>query len=439
MRITITDIQRAVDSATKGRENRSDVVEFMASYAENVDRLHDKLTDGTFMELVEYREMMIPNNNGTVRHVHSPRLLTLILQHLCCNLLLSYYEKMDVGIGLNCKQGCGITARRRNNSVLKRMKHLFYDLRQYSYLLCIDQRKCYDHVKVKTFRKALKYLGVPKWINDFACEICFYQGQFPIGTPTSPLAHHIIMLKYDRFLAGLGGYMVRYADNTYIAFRTSEEANSALWRIKNFWWYELGMRSKRHTAKIFDIDNSAVDICGYVVARNRGRVVAAHDKGHTAVRRTTFRNACKSTNKNWGSYFGLLKNADCFSAMRKIEKDMKLNQLTDKIRINRSLDADPIQIKTLAEDGTVFTIHDYDVRYKQNKPDWVKCLIGVMEGDKERAYEFHGCYSGIAEFIAKCEAEYGKDVMLPIEDAIVENRCGYVFKDSTNVIKYISV
>lgn len=437
MRITISDIHNAIGSATKGREKRSDVVEFMASYADNVDLIFSKIADGTFMELVEYRKMTIVNNNNSVRHVLSPRLFALILQHLCCNLLLPYYKAADVHIGLNCKDGCGITAKRRRNSVLKRMKRVFYDFRQDTHLLCIDQRKCYDHMKVKVFRKALKYIDVPKWLNDFACEICFCKGQLPIGTPTSPLVHHIIMAKYDKFLISMSSHVVRYADNTFIAFRSAEEANAALWRIKNFWWYELGVRAKRHTAQIYNIDKSAVDICGYVINRNVGMAVVDHNKGYTTVRKSTFRNAQKSTVKNWGSYFGLLKNADCFSAMCKIENDMKLSQLTDKIKITRNLDADPIPIKTLAENGTKFTIHDYDVRFKQNKPDWIKCLIGISEDNKEKAYEFHGSYAGIANFIVACEAEFGKANMLPIEDVEVENRCGYVFKNSTNVIKYI--
>lgn len=438
MRITISDIQNAINSATKGREKRSDVVKFMASYADNVGLIYSKIADGSFMELVEYRKMTIENNNGTVRHVLSPKLFTLILQHLCCNLLLPYYNAADVHIGLNCKEECGITAKRRCNSVLKRMKHIFYDLRQDTHLLCIDQRKCYNHVKIKVFRKALKYIDIPKWLNDFACEICFCNGQLPIGTPTSPLVHHIIMLKYDKFLLSLSNHVVRYADNTYISFQCAEDANAALWRIKNFWWYELGMRAKRHTAKIYDINKSRVDICGYVIKRNVSKTIIDHNKGYTIIRRSTFRNAQKSSDRNWGSYFGLLKNADCFSVMCKIEKEMKLSQLTDKIKINRSLDADPIPIKQLAENGIVFNIHNYDLRYKGNKPDWIKCLISVDENGRDRAYEFHGSYLGIAEFIAACETAYGKDSILPIEDVEVENRCGYVFKNSTNVIKYIN-
>lgn len=437
MNIQLSDIHKAIESATKTRQKRYDVVRFMNSYADNVACISSKLTDESYMDLVEYREMTIVNNDTKVRHIHSPRLYTLILQHLCRNLLLPYYEAVDIHIGLNCKDRCGITAKEKRKSVLKRAKLIFYDLRDYSHILCIDQRKCYDHIKVKTFRKALKYIGVPKWLNDFACTICFYNGRLPIGTPTSPLVHHIIMVKYDKFLLSISGQVIRYADNTFIAFKNAEDANTALWRIKNFWWYELGMRAKKNTAHIFDINKHPIDICGYVIKRIPNKTIVSHNKGVTTVRSSIFKHANKSTQRNWGSYFGILKSADCFNAMRKIENDMKLSQLTDKIKINRSLDADPKLIKDLAENGTVFTIYDYDLRYRGKSPDWIKCLIGVDEDGRERAYEFHGSYSGIAEFIATCEATYGKEALLPIEAAEVENRCGYVLKDSTNVIKYI--
>ena len=46
--------------------------------------------------------------------------------------------------------------------------------------------------------------------------------------------------------------------------------------------------------------------------------------------------------------------------MKKIEEKMKLRQLTEKIRINRSLDAPKINPRDLA--GKQFTIYDYDIK-----------------------------------------------------------------------------
>lgn len=54
---------------------------------------------------------------------------------------------------------------------------------------------------------------------------------------------------------------------------------------------------------------------------------------------------------------------------------------------------------------------------------------------EDGGYPFH--YQGIINFVLACEIEYGKSAILPIEDVEIENQCGYIFKDSTNQLKYI--
>lgn len=64
----------------------------------------------------------------------------------------------------------------------------------------------------------------------------------------------------------------------------------------------------------------------------------------------------------------------------------------------------------------------------------------VKEGEKTGktlAYEFHGNYQGIIQFIAACEKAYGKTAILPMEELEIENQCGYIFKGSTNQMTYI--
>lgn len=61
---------------------------------------------------------------------------------------------------------------------------------------------------------------------------------------------------------------------------------------------------------------------------------------------------------------------------------------------------------------------------------------GVKTG-RTLAYEFHGNYQGIIQFILAAEKEYGKEALLPLEEAEIENQCGYIFKGSTNQLIYI--
>ena len=123
-------------------------------------------------------------------------------------------------------------------------------------------------------------------------------------------------------------------------------------------------------------------------------------------------------------------------------KKMKLNKLTERIKINRTLDAKNIDVKSL-ENETI-SIIDYEIRQNKGLDNWIKCLIGIDEKDengistgKVLAREFHGNYQGIIQFIRAVEKEYKKEDILPIEDAEIINQCGYIFKDSTNQLKYI--
>lgn len=104
---------------------------------------------------------------------------------------------------------------------------------------------------------------------------------------------------------------------------------------------------------------------------------------------------------------------------------MKLRRLTEKIRIDRNMDAPNKDIRDLV--GLTIDIYDYEIRYNnQGQPNWIKCLIGVAEKDDNDeptgrilAHEFHGNYQGIIQFIVACENRFGKSRMLPIEE--VEN------------------
>lgn len=439
--ITIDDIRTAAMDSFVGHNKKPEVIKFRETFDDSCNLLYEKLMNGTWKELLEYRPFVKINNNNKVRYIESPSLITRIYQHLLLNLLNPIYKSKDNFNGLNCKIGCGITANIRSRSIVRKLKHIYYDRTDLKYCLIIDQRKCYDHITEKVFRRIAKKIIDDKWIIDFAIDSCFVNGRLPIGTPTSPFIHHIVMLTFDYFVKEISPFSVRYADDNFLAFYTKEDAQAAKWRIKNFWWYNLNIRSKRNTSVIKSLDEPC-DFCGYVFHRNNKKI-CEHNKGYVKIRECTAIKArkCRSDN-SWNSYFGLLKHADSFSLMKKIENTMKLKDLTSKIRINRSMDARNIDIRDLV--GVSIDIYDYEIKYNsQNQPNWIKCLIGVREvkdgnyTGKTLAYEFHGNYQGIIQFIKLCESKYGKSDLLPLEDVEIENQCGYIFKGSTNQLIYI--
>ena len=67
----------------------------------------------------------------------------------------------------------------------------------------------------------------------------------------------------------------------------------------------------------------------------------------------------------------------------------------------------------------------------------MKMLVGIAESDgRVRDGEIHGCFQWLVQFLWEAEQHFGKEQLLPIADAIIEDQCGYIFADSTNQIKY---
>lgn len=441
--ISLQDVVQAAQRAFTGHQQKREIKRFKENLLENCQILYDKLQDGSWKDFIQYKQLdKINKGNGKIRHINSPSLRTRIYQHLLLNILEPAYYSKDPGVGLNCKPGCGITSSIKNKSVVHKLKNLYYDRLDLKYYLQIDQRKCYDHITVKVFRKMIKNITSSKWLIDFAVDIGFINGKFPIGTPTSPFLHHILMLTFDYFLKELSQFSVRYADDVYLAFYTKKDANAAKWRVKNFWWYVLGIRAKRHTCQVGSLD-LPTDFCGYIFHRT-GSAWNSHNKGYTTLRKSLVKRAKQcNNNEAWASYFGILKQADAYSLMLKIEKNMKLSALTEKIKIKRSMDAKNIDIKDLL--GIKITIFDYEIRKSsKGESNWIKCLIGIPEVSEDgrltgkiEAREFHGNFQSIIQFMCLCDEQIGKTNLLPIEDVEIENQCGYIFKDSTDQIKYI--
>lgn len=439
--INIDMIKEAVARASDRHGWKTEVVRFNEDLDANCNMIYNNLLDSGYLSLVRYKKLEKINGNGKVRKIDSPTFVTRIYQHLFLLLIEPVYYSKDNKTGLNCKPGCGITSNTRRKSVVRLLKGLFYDRLDLEWALIIDQRKCYDHITVNIFRRAMRRIVDDRKLIDFAVNVCFVNGKLPIGTPTSPMVHHIVMLGFDYYAKSISPFVIRYADDVIMAFHTKEEANTSKWRVKNYWWYNLGIRAKSNTTRISSLYDS-IDFCGYVFHRN-GMDINDHNKGYVSVRERTVNRAkiCGSDDK-WASYFGIFKHADSFNLALRIEKDMKLKDLTSKIKIDRSMDARNIDIKGLIDKK--FSVLDYDIR-RDNKgnPNWIKCLIGIDEvvdgvltGEIE-AREFHGNYQGIINFVLAREVKYGKSAILPIEDVEIENQCGYIFKDSTNQLKYI--
>ena len=445
MKVTKDIVLAAMRQAAEGHSNKEEVERMMAEADTYADDMLASIQDGTYRERLRYRDLKKRNPNGKERNIKSPQLFTFVLQHLFLLLAWPLYRIHDNYNGLNCKKGCGITSSDKSRSVIHKLKHQMYDRRLYHGAIVIDQRKCYEHIRPKIFRREMRRLTDDRELIEFGIDVSFVDNRLPIGTPTSPYIHHVVMLRFDQWLKQAAPFSMRFADDNIALTYNMEEASQLKWRIQNFWWYEYQIRAKVSTIRVIPIDKKEVSFCGFVVHRNPNKGVADHDKGFTTIRKNIRERASQCKNdKSWASYYGIMSHGDCYALMQKIEQKMKLRQLTEKIRIDRSLDAPNISMQDVV--GKVFTVYDYEIRCHETtkKPNWVKCLIGIEEVDPEgnktgrmKAYEFHTSGVYIVEFMALADKTFGKDKMLPLEEMEIENQCGYIFKGSTNQMEYI--
>lgn len=442
MEVKEQDVLKAMEKAAKGHSNKKEVERMMANSGSYSKMVVDSIRSGEYKKHLQYRPLK-KTNNGKERKIDSPLLFTFVLQHLFLVLARPLYKKRDNYNCLHCKPECGITSKDPSKSAIHKLKHVVYDRLDLHYCVIIDERKCYEHHRPKIFRKEMRRLTNDRELIEFGVNVCFLNNHLPIGTPTSSFVHDVIMLDFDYWMKQATRFSIRVADDNLGAVYDKQEASQLKWRIQNFWWYRYQIRAKVATIRIVNIDKEPVSYCGYVLVRNH-RGIAEHDKGYTRVR-DNIRAAASRCRKDesWAAYYGILSKGDCYALMQKIEKKMKLRQLTEKIRINRALDAPNIAPKEL--EGKVFTIYDYDVKCDaKGTPNWIKCLIGIEEKDEDgnptgrmKAHEFHGSYMYIVEFITMAEKAFGKQNMLPLEEMEITNQCGYIFKGSTNQMEYI--
>ena len=101
-----------------------------------------------------------------------------------------------------------------------------------------------------------------------------------------------------------------------------------------------------------------------------------------------------------------MKHADSYRTdAKETEQNMKLHELSSRIRIDRKMDAQRIEVRGSWQTAvwcspSTTTSCDRD---KDGKANWIKCLIGIQEvvdgqpTGKVLAREFHGNYSCLIE------------------------------------------
>lgn len=438
--VTEQIVRDAFYKASEGRKKKPVVVEFENNLNDNCKLIADIINSGKTGEYVKYIQLERKNANGKWRDIDAPTFFTLVMQHVWIMLVKPLYMAKETGIARNCIEGRGICSEDIDKGLLRPMRRLFYDMRQYSHLVCIDERKCYEHTTVKAYRNGMKAIGARRELIDFGEAVGFVRGILPIGTPTSPLMHHIAVYPFDVWLNDNYPHALRYADNVFVPIASLEEGHRAMWRIKMFWWYNLGVRSKSTEQRVVAINDIFVDICGFRLCRYTPRK-DNHGKGLTRIRKSIWHNAIHAeTKESWASYFGILSHADCYRSLKNKCKEMKLEELTSRCRLKRAMDAIEYDPKEVLEIES-FDIIDYEILQdkKSHEDNWINLFCGrKKEGThKLKAFAFHGNMKCIYQWFRMLEREFGDKSFLPIEGARLVKRRGYLLDGTAEMVEEI--
>ena len=438
--VTEDIVKAAYRNASKNRTTKPVVIEFGKHLTENCRLIADIINQGKVAEHVKYLQLRRKNANGKWRDIDAPVFFTLVMQHVWILLTKPLYMAKETGIARNCIEGRGILSDDIDTGLLKPMRRLFYDYRQYTHLVLIDERKCYEHTTVKAYRKGMKLIGADRTLTDFGEAVGFVRGILPIGTPTSPLMHHIAVFPFDLWVNDNYPQALRYADNVFVPVTSLEEGQQAMWRIKMFWWYELRVRAKSKEQRVISIDSKPVDICGFRLSRLIPRS-DNHGKGLTKIRKSIYHNAMHAeTAASFASYFGILQNADCYHALTIKCEQMKLSDLTERCKLKRDMDAEVYDPKEVL-DIDCFDIINYEIRQdkKDGSDNWINLFCGIRKEGKKRlrAFSFHGNMPCIYKWLRLIERSYGDRSFLPIEDARLINRRGYMLDGTFELIEEV--
>lgn len=145
------------------------------------------------------------------------------------------------------------------------------------------------------------------------------------------------------------------------------------------------------------------------------------------------------TAASFASYFGILQNADCFESLKNKCEEMKLNELTSRCKLKRDMDAEVYEPKDVL-DLERFDIIDYEIRHdKDGNDNWVNLFCGKKKdgSTKLKAFSFHGNMPCIYNWLRMIEKSFGDRSFLPIEDARLVKRRGYLLDGTAEMIEEI--
>jgi len=434
-KINIHLIKKAVDKAMACSSNSLEARDFIVNRSKYEAEILDWIIKGDYPPVI-YHHKTIVSRDGKLRKLSMCPLRDRVVMHVILLLIKDKFLGRVSDDAYNCIPNRGINSSYKRgdpNAMIKRCMNEGH----WGYLQ-LDIAKCYESTRADILERELRrFLAtdddqfIRLFITYSMCEI-----GLPIGTPLSPVNHHIMMFIIDDFIRQdlmIEGY-VRYADDM-ILFGSKEQLHEAAHRIRNKLWYELGYKLKReaHPTPI----RVPLDVLGY-----------SYRPGVTLLRKRTKERMKKAWSKplSRASYMGILTGCDSHNLLNKLNMNFS-DIVNNDTRVTRRMDSPLDKIENV--EG-VFDILDFEVREpdKRNGKYWMRMQIRYKKDGQDVVRLIKGYQPAICQFLLNVDKEMRKRSMLasmpyeevrrdmmPIVGAELENSNGWIFKGTINTLQ----
>lgn len=320
--ISIENLLDAWKSFQRDKRNKKDVQVFEYRLMENLLSLHEDLRNKTYIH-GGYKAFKI--NDPKPRDIHKASVLDRVLHHLLYQTLAPFYFPLFIADSYSCQDNKG------THKALRRFQQFGHRMSKnhtrQCYVLKCDIKKFFASIDQGVLMRILKERIVDQdiiWLLSRVIESfssvqlgkaiptapqCGGQG-LPLGNLTSQLLVNIYMHEFDQYVKQslkVECY-IRYADDFVVFSENKKHLVDILAKVKMFLGEKLQLTMHPNKVSIETL-GGGVDFLGWV-----------HFPHHRVLRTTTKKRMMrKLSEKNRGSYLGMLKHGNGWSISQKIK------------------------------------------------------------------------------------------------------------------------
>jgi RNA-directed DNA polymerase len=315
--ISIKNLLTAWREFVRDKRKRKDVEQFSVHLTDNILKLHQELSDGTYQH-GSYMAFRI--NDPKPRDIHKASVRDRLVHHAIYRILYPYFDTKFIFDSYSCRQTKG------THRAINRFRDYAHTVSRNNtrtvWILKYDIRKFFANINHQTLGNILKkhvrsgntILLLSKIVRSFHTAGNPNIG-LPLGNLTSQLLVNIYMNEFDHFMKRniKAKHYIRYADDFVILHVDKKYLEDMLPKISEF--LETHLKLSLHPDKVFiKTLASGVDFLGWV-----------HFPHHRVPRTSTKTRMLRHLKDNpkdgsLSSYRGLLSHGDTHELQQKISE-----------------------------------------------------------------------------------------------------------------------